>query len=492
MSADDSLLKSACPHCAGRVEYPAALGANEITCPHCQEAFVLPASRPMASDAAWATEPAPGEATSLTPADLVRAFRGRVTLPRPGAMYVVTLAAVAVGMLLLPLLYLGLVGALVAALGWFVVGWFPWVNHFTGGPYLMPLKIAIYGVVLMVGGVVTFFLFKPVFARRGREPASLALNPTSEPVFFAFVYLISDALGAPRPARVDVDCRINAAAGFRRGLGSVFLGGDLVLNLGLPLVAAMNVRELGGTLAHELGHFRQGFGMRVSYLIRAVNAWLARVAYERDAWDEGLEAWVMDGPGLRTRVVASTAAFGVWVSRVLLKCLMYAGHGLSGLLLRQMEYDADRCQIEFAGSDAFESAFRRIYLLGDVGRDVYRELRTSWNLNRRLPDDLPGVLAAAELALTPEQRERRLRKQGREEAENHWLATHPPDGARIERARALAAAGVLDLERPARDLLASFDVLARQGTLLHYEDVLGLSRDEIRLFARSEGPQNWR
>lgn len=490
MPADDSLFQCACPHCAGPVEYPAALEANEIACPHCHELFVLPAARPMSPDSAWASEAAPGESSPLTPADLVRAFRGRVTMPRPGAMYVLSLVAVAVGMLLLPMVYLGFVGALVAALGWFAVEWFPWVNRFTGGSYLMPLKIVIYGAVLVVGGIVTFFLFKPVFARRGREPASLALNPTSEPVFFAFVYLISDALGAPRPARVDVDCRINATAGFRRGFGSLFLGGDLVLNLGLPLVAAMDVRELGGTVAHELGHFRQGFGMRVSYLIRAVNAWLARVAYERDAWDEGLEAWVMDGSGLRTRVVASTAAFGVWVSRVLLKCLMYAGHGLSGLLLRQMEYEADRCQIEIAGSTAFASAFARIYLLGDVGRKVYRELRTSWNLNRRLPDDLPGVLAAAEAALTPEQREQRLAKQ--EGAAADWFATHPPDAARIERARALDAAGVLDLNRPARDLLASFDVLARQGTLLHYEDVLGLSRDEIQLIPRSAGPQNWR
>ncbi len=42
-----------------------------------------------------------------------------------------------------------------------------------------------------------------------------------------------------------------------------FLGHDLVLTLGLLLIAAgLTERELAGVIAHEFGHFRQGAGMR--------------------------------------------------------------------------------------------------------------------------------------------------------------------------------------------------------------------------------------
>jgi hypothetical protein len=47
---------------------------------------------------------------------------------------------------------------------------------------------------------------------------------------------------------------------------------DLVLTIGLPLVAGLSVREFGGVLAHEFGHFAQGGGMRLTALVRYVNA----------------------------------------------------------------------------------------------------------------------------------------------------------------------------------------------------------------------------
>ena len=57
---------------------------------------------------------------------------------------------------------------------------------------------------------------------------------------------------------------------------------DLVLTIGLPLVAGLSIREFGGVLAHEFGHFAQGGGMRLTALVRFVNGWFARVVYERD------------------------------------------------------------------------------------------------------------------------------------------------------------------------------------------------------------------
>ena len=83
-----------------------------------------------------------------------------------------------------------------------------------------------------------------------------------------------------------MDCLVNASAGFGRDAG--LFGQNLVLTIGLPLVAGLTARQFAGVLAHEFGHFSQGAGMRLSYVVRSVNAWFARVVFERDGWDESL------------------------------------------------------------------------------------------------------------------------------------------------------------------------------------------------------------
>jgi Zn-dependent protease with chaperone function len=44
----------------------------------------------------------------------------------------------------------------------------------------------------------------------------------------------------------------------------------------------LKAQELSEVLAHEFGHFSQGFGMRATYLIRSVNFWFTKVVYHRD------------------------------------------------------------------------------------------------------------------------------------------------------------------------------------------------------------------
>lgn len=53
-----------------------------------------------------------------------------------------------------------------------------------------------------------------------------------------------------------------------------------MLTIGLPLVAGLSLQQLAGVLAHEFGHFSQGAGMRLTYIVRSINAWFLRVVYE--------------------------------------------------------------------------------------------------------------------------------------------------------------------------------------------------------------------
>src|SRR5207237_6787769 len=127
---------------------------------------------------------------------------------------------------------------------------------------------------------------------------------------------------------------LNASAQLRRG---VWNGKDLVLTLGLPLVAALNTRELAGIIAHEFGHFTQGLGMRLSYVIRGINFWFARVVFDRDEFDDALETATAEANDGTTMLLVFVTQIGVGFSRMILMGLMYAGHAVSCFLMRQME-----------------------------------------------------------------------------------------------------------------------------------------------------------
>ena len=205
------------------------------------------------------------------------------TRPKPvSLLYKLGLAAVALMMVLLPIIYVGII-VLVA---WGVYEHALHPQYQLGGG---TLALLVYLAPIIVGGVLVFFMIKPLFARRPKDYEPHGVLPGEEPELFRLIYAVCDTVQAPRPARVLVDFQVNAFAGFRRGLPDL-LRRRLTLSIGLPLVAGLSVRQFGGVLAHEFGHFSQGAAMSLTFIVRSVNAWFARVVYERDAWDDRLRS----------------------------------------------------------------------------------------------------------------------------------------------------------------------------------------------------------
>ncbi|MCA9291566.1 MAG: M48 family metalloprotease, partial [Phycisphaerales bacterium] len=312
---------------------------------------------------------------------LVDAVRGEIP-PRPAApLYILGMVVVGAAVLCLPALYLAAIGA---------VGTLT-VLHATHDLGVlsgqgMRGRVIIYVLPILAGAALVVTMLKPLFARRRQAPYT-SLNPRDEPTLFAFVHAVADVVGAPRPRRIDITCDPNAAAAYRRGLLSLFGGRDLILVIGLPLVAGMNTRQFAGVLAHEFGHFTQGAGMRMTYLIRSIHHWLARVVYERDAWDDAIARICTGGFGIFGLGVQLT----VWLARRILWVLMVVSEAISGFMLRQMEFDADRCETLFAGSDAFASTVERLQQLAAGAHLSAMELPERAR-ERRLPDDLPAMM----------------------------------------------------------------------------------------------------
>lgn len=413
-------------------------------------------------------------ATSSSPAPLPA---GRVAPVPVAAGYRVALVAVAVAMVLLPLVYLAIVAA--AAWGGYLYAATVW-PRLSEIPNLHVKVLAGAGPPI-AAAILVFYMLRSMWPRRSGRPDGVVLREREEPRLHELVWAIADALGAPRPREIRVDLQVNASAGLRRGLLSLF-GRDLVLTLGLPLAAGLTTRQLSGIVAHELGHFAQRGGMGVSFLIRSIQAWFARVVFERGDFDAGLDQHAAQG-SWATRAIAQIARLFLWISRKILGGLMYLGAALSAALSRQMEYDADRYEARLVGARTANETSREMARLNVAGQGAWSELASHWR-DGRLTDDIPALVSDHRRRLPPEL-VRRI-DVARLGETREWHATHPTFAEREASLLREPPEGIFRDERPATSLFADFQRLCRVASIEEYRARLGSAFTPDRLIDIAE------
>ena len=394
---------------------------------------------------------------------LLAAIDGPIDPVRTPAQYKLALLLAAFIMVLLPVVYVGLAFAFAFVVYYHAVNSVSIFEHVRGRGVIVALII--YVGPLIAGVTAVLFMFKPLFSLAAKSDQPTSLRRGDEPILFDFVDKLCDAVHAPRPKRIDVDCQVNASASFRRGWLSMLLGNDLVLTVGLPLITGMTLKQFGGILAHEFGHFAQGGGVRLSYVIRTVSHWFTRVVYERDTWDVNLERWSKEHD-IRIGVIFYLARACVWLTRRVLWVLMMIGHGVSGLLLRQMEFDADRHEVRFSGSNEFEPTTRRLHELMVAHSMAFSDLSVAYQ-EGRLADDMVRLvkLNADDL---PDEVEEYIDKQI-SEGQTGWLDTHPCDRERIASGLKENTDGVFSLNGPAQALFVDFKAVSKRASVNMYK-----------------------
>jgi Zn-dependent protease with chaperone function/ribosomal protein S27E len=474
-------IRATCQSCQSVFHAMDEHAGKRARCPTCQEIIQLPAGgssgmtqaspqRSATPQPVPARRPDPGASKAAQRQalehELLAAFETDIDRVRVPLMYRVAILLSALVMLLLPVIYCGII----VLIGLAVYG------HATHNVSILSMgrgrghlvTVAIYLAPIIVGTIVVLFMLKPLFARPIRTGRTRTLTRQAEPLLFAFVERLCRAVGAPQPARIRVDFDINASAAFDDGFLRLFRR-QLVLTIGVPLVAGLDVGQFAGVLAHEFGHFTQGAGMRLTFVVRRISYWLVRVVYERDAWDQWLDESVEDADW-RIAWILQSARLGVWLSRWVLWALMILGHAVSSFLLRQMEFHADAHEARLVGSDVFESTSFRLVSLALAFEAVFRDLRALAGQGG-LPDDLALLILAKHRELPAEAGERighqiAIGKTG-------WLDTHPATNARIRRAEREGVEKVFASQRPAAVLFSDFKSLARNTTCDYYRACVG-------------------
>lgn len=488
-----------CPQCNAALRVKNEMSGKRGKCPHCQGLLVVPQADSLERHAGLPPAAAPPSPKQLPlespvegPIDLVAAaeelrpapkpavpspeqirhlvlggFRGEIQRVTVSSAYRLGIALTALFMVLLPLIYVSLIGLAIYGVYYHLTHSYVMFEHIRGGRVAI-FAFLVYLAPLVIGAIMIFFMIKPLFASRGDSGRTRSLTSRSDPLLFEFVERICATVHAPMPSRIDIDCKVNASAHFRRGWLSI-ASNDLVLTIGMPLAAGMTLQQFAGVLAHEFGHFSQGAGMRLTYVIRTINHWFLRVVYQRDSWDEWLDNST-EGMDLRIAWVLYLAKFFVWVTRKILWGLMLLGHLVAGFMLRQMEFDADRYEARVAGSETFEATCRRLLLLNVGWQGAQSDLSDFYH-EGRLVDNLPRLIL-----VNIEQFPAELRQKLDaiiSESKTGLFDDHPADSERIASARAEQAPGVFHSDLPATVLFQDFDACAKNVSWDMYCEVLG-------------------
>lgn len=398
--------------------------------------------------------------------DLTRAYLSRPIEPvRLSGWYRLGLLGVAATLVLLQLIYV----ALVVLTGWATYQYLMLIPGIVSVVHVNFLTIVLVAAPLVAGVVVTFFLLKPLLAGGGKAPEMMVLDRSEEPELFGYVERLCAMVGAPAPKEIAVDLQVNASARLRRGWWSLVTG-DLALTVGLPLVAGLNLPQFSGVLAHEFGHFSQKAGMRLHFLIGSSRMWFARVAYERDEWDERLERWGRES-GWRMKAVLGVAAGAVWLSRAVLRGLLWVAGVVSAWFSRQMEYDADRHEAGLVGAEVFQQTTVRLAELGYANHRAWQVVERSWLL-RKVPDRFPVLVARLDQGSEAAVRSQLVNEMFAEKT-GRW-ATHPSASDRVANVEGLAGMLAAEEEPPAASVLfRDFEKVCTAATAHHYAQSLG-------------------
>lgn len=246
-------------------------------------------------------------------------------------------------------------GAFYAAL----TGWFGWKAYTL-------LRAAVLGsrdpLWVWVGGAgaafITVFMLKALFfVRRGKLEGLVEVTEQEQPGLFAFLYRLADEARAPRPRKVFLSSRVNAAVFYDLSPLNLLFPSRKNLEIGLALVNVLNLSELKAVLAHEFGHFAQR-SMAVGRWVYVAQQIAATLVARRDMLDKFLRG--LSSIDIRVSWVGWILSLLVWSIRSLVDTFFRIVLAAERALSREMEFQADRISVSLAGSDALIEALFRL------------------------------------------------------------------------------------------------------------------------------------
>lgn len=239
-------------------------------------------------------------------------------------------------------------------------------------------------IVTFASAFFTLFLIKGLFFIKHSDiETDIEVTPESEPALFEFLYKLADDAGAPRPHRVFLSGRVNAAVYYDLSPLNLIVPTRKNLEIGLPLVNALTLSELKAVLAHEFGHFAQR-SMAVGRWVYTAQQVANYLIYKRDIMDKFLNG--LSRIDLRVAWIGWIMSLIVWSLRALLDSVFSLVVMAQRSLSRQMEFNADLVAVSMTGSDALVNALHKLSAADDCWDRTLSFAQRELNQGRIVPD----------------------------------------------------------------------------------------------------------
>lgn len=341
-----------------------------------------------------------------------------------------------------------------ASLALFVVlyvalaGWFVWTSYrmlgeaVAGGPDVL--------WHYLIGGSAAFlavFMLKAlVFLKRGGTADAIEVTPAEQPRLFEFLHRLADEAGAPRPTRVYLSARVNAAVFYDLSVINLLFPSRKNLEIGLALVNVLTLSEIKAVLAHEFGHFAQR-SMAIGSWVYIAQQIAAHVVTKRDALDRFLN--FISNIDLRVAWIGWLLSLVVWSIRSLMDTLLSMVVLAQRALSRQMEFQADLVAVSLTGSDELVHALHKLNAadeawertLGFAGAEINqgRIPHDLFAVQTRIIERVAAILGDRSYGQVPPRTEetpkaRRIFKSAFAQPPQMW-STHPANADREQNAK---------------------------------------------------------
>ena len=330
----------------------------------------------------------------------------------------------------------------------------------------------------LIGACAAFlavFMLKAVFfVKHGGSDDHIEITREQQPELFRFLYRVADKAGAPRPHKVVVSPRVNAAVFYDLSIINLFFPSRKNLEIGLGLVNSLSLGEFHAVLAHEFGHFAQR-AMAVGRWVYMAQQIAGHLVARRDKLDEFLRALSHFDP--RIAWVGWILSLIVWSIRSLVDSVFHLVVLVQRALSREMEMNADLVAVSLTGSDALIHALHRLQAADDAwGRAVGFVLREKakgkftrdlFAIQAQVVSHMGQLLNDPGYGLPPgadatQPKEHRVFKAELAQPPQMWL-THPLNHEREANAKRHYVHAPID-ERPAWSVFADAQALREQVT----------------------------
>ncbi len=368
-------------------------------------------------------------------------------------MYLVALSCLA-----LPILYCGVVLGSLYGILWHAVNNIDWLPSLPPTLafflYALPIPLALLGVICLI---------KPLFRSVPEQLPGNSIDLEQLPTLKVFIHEIARKLEAPPPRelRLTMDC--NAYLAPRHGYRSL-QDADLVMGLGLPLIAGLSANQLAGVVAHMLGGFSHERAIKLHFIVQFINRWFHACAYQPDHWDRALKKLRRRQPAYLARICALAELCvrgGTKLPAFFLRISVFIGRHLT----HRMAQLADSYQSIMAGSYVFHTTMERISELKLAHRKVMLNIMSLLD-NGEPPKDIvkPIVRLADQLSVKEKMNIRLLMAN----TDISAIASYPAPGERISYAFELNIPGFFGIDAPAYFLVPNIDDLCQEHTRLAF------------------------